>query len=126
MSSNDTSKSPPRHWHGTVGDRYEHHNVWVTGSRPQAYRPSRSSTSTTEELATGERRVCLTFFCYRPPLFLEHLYLPTYLVDVLRLTPCSPPVHLTHPPIPLNAAPLQSGSGGESQVAMAHLPCLRA
>ncbi|KAL4921302.1 hypothetical protein BDW62DRAFT_208628 [Aspergillus aurantiobrunneus] len=52
--SND--KSPPRHWHGTVGDRYEHHNVWVRGGPPSTYMARRPSTSTTDATATSDRR----------------------------------------------------------------------
>ncbi|PKY02127.1 hypothetical protein P168DRAFT_41583 [Aspergillus campestris IBT 28561] len=37
-NTRDSSSSPPRHWHGSVGDRYEHHNVWVTGGPPGPYR----------------------------------------------------------------------------------------
>ncbi|KAL4808977.1 hypothetical protein BDV18DRAFT_157917 [Aspergillus unguis] len=47
------NKSPPRHWHGSVGDRHEHHNVWVRGGQASAYR--RPSTSTTEPFS-AERR----------------------------------------------------------------------
>ncbi|RAL05874.1 uncharacterized protein BO80DRAFT_421075 [Aspergillus ibericus CBS 121593] len=50
--NNQQPQSPPRHWHGTVGDRYEHHNVWVRGGPPQAYR--RPSIPTTTE-ATAAR-----------------------------------------------------------------------
>ncbi|EAW10240.1 uncharacterized protein ACLA_047090 [Aspergillus clavatus NRRL 1] len=31
-----------RHWHGTVGDRYEQPNVWVRGGAPQSF-PHNSS-----------------------------------------------------------------------------------
>ncbi|KAL2833458.1 hypothetical protein BDW59DRAFT_156954 [Aspergillus cavernicola] len=52
----DKDKSPPRHWHGTIGDRYEHHNVWVRGGPSQAYMATRPSTSTTDAFATSDRR----------------------------------------------------------------------
>lgn len=29
--SDDSSTSPPRHWHGQVGSRHEHQNVWMNG-----------------------------------------------------------------------------------------------
>ncbi|OJJ03628.1 hypothetical protein ASPVEDRAFT_133959 [Aspergillus versicolor CBS 583.65] len=54
--SNDKPQSPPRHWHGPVGNRYEHHNVWVVGGPPSSYMASRPSTSTTDAFATSERR----------------------------------------------------------------------
>ncbi|KAL5342620.1 hypothetical protein BJX70DRAFT_394836 [Aspergillus crustosus] len=53
--SDDKSKSPPRHWHGDVGARYEHHNVWVRGGQSQPYKPSRPS-PTTDAFATTDRR----------------------------------------------------------------------
>ncbi|PYH93768.1 hypothetical protein BO71DRAFT_399490 [Aspergillus ellipticus CBS 707.79] len=60
--SNDKPQSP-RHWHGNVGDRYEHHNVWVLGGPPQPFRRP-SVPTTTAATATGpdsliDRRVCL-------------------------------------------------------------------
>ncbi|KAL4873236.1 hypothetical protein BDV12DRAFT_192723 [Aspergillus spectabilis] len=54
--SEDKSKSPPRHWHGSIGDRYEHHNVWVRGGQSQPYKASRPSTTTTDAFATIDRR----------------------------------------------------------------------
>ncbi|KAL2835715.1 hypothetical protein BJY01DRAFT_252404 [Aspergillus pseudoustus] len=56
--SNDGSQTSPRHWHGTVGDRYEHHNVWVRGGPSSAYKATRPSTTTTtaEAFATTDRR----------------------------------------------------------------------
>ncbi|KAI9370769.1 hypothetical protein BJX61DRAFT_70662 [Aspergillus egyptiacus] len=54
--NNDKSSSPPRHWHGNVGSRYEHQNVWVRGGPPSPYKPSRPSTSTTDAFATSDRR----------------------------------------------------------------------
>jgi hypothetical protein len=58
MSNNEGSPTSPRHWHGTVGDRYEHHNVWVRGGPSSAYKATRPSTSTntTDAFATTERR----------------------------------------------------------------------
>ncbi|KAL2808103.1 hypothetical protein BJX63DRAFT_436425 [Aspergillus granulosus] len=71
--SNDGSSTSPRHWHGTVGDRYEHHNVWVRGGPSSAYKATRPSTttSTTDAFASTDRRVCLTA-SYWPPS--QHLY----------------------------------------------------
>ncbi|KAA8649069.1 uncharacterized protein ATNIH1004_004961 [Aspergillus tanneri] len=46
MSNQDPQS--PRHWHGSIGDRHEHHNVWVVGGPPQTYvghRPSMSETA---------------------------------------------------------------------------------
>ncbi|RHZ72961.1 hypothetical protein CDV55_108232 [Aspergillus turcosus] len=37
-------ESPKRHWHGTVGDRYEHQNVWVSGGPIQTLPGRRPST----------------------------------------------------------------------------------
>ncbi|RDW57929.1 uncharacterized protein DSM5745_11309 [Aspergillus mulundensis] len=50
----DKDKSPPRHWHGSPGDRYEHHNVWVRGGAASNYR--RPSTSTTDAFGSTDRR----------------------------------------------------------------------
>ncbi|BDD58533.1 hypothetical protein MPDQ_002544 [Monascus purpureus] len=43
-----------RHWHGIMGDRHEHQNVWVRGggfpqSQPQTLAPQPSETRTIEE-----------------------------------------------------------------------------
>ncbi|KAI2924868.1 hypothetical protein CBS63078_2398 [Aspergillus niger] len=54
MSNNQQPQSP-RHWHGTVGDRYEHHNVWVRGGPPEPYRRP-SIPTTTAATATSDRR----------------------------------------------------------------------
>ncbi|KAL4778288.1 hypothetical protein BJX76DRAFT_149121 [Aspergillus varians] len=54
--SNDKAQSPPRHWHGSLGDRYEHHNVWVRGGPASTYTATRPSTSTTDAFATSDRR----------------------------------------------------------------------
>ncbi|EYE94900.1 uncharacterized protein EURHEDRAFT_456786 [Aspergillus ruber CBS 135680] len=43
-----TAPSPPRHWHGSIGDRHEHHNVWVRGGSPQVYYPARRASSSSE------------------------------------------------------------------------------
>jgi hypothetical protein len=65
MSNNQQPQSP-RHWHGTVGDRYEHHNVWVRGGPPEPYRRP-SIPTTTAATATSDRRVRLNSFCRRHP-----------------------------------------------------------
>ena len=63
-SNNQNSPSqplpqPPKHWHGSFGDRYDHHNVWVTGGTPQAYYPRRASASSISgEPSMSDRRVC--------------------------------------------------------------------
>ncbi|PYH73829.1 uncharacterized protein BO88DRAFT_432184 [Aspergillus vadensis CBS 113365] len=54
MSNNQQPQSP-RHWHGTVGDRYEHLNVWVRGGPPETYRRP-SIPTTTAATATSDRR----------------------------------------------------------------------
>ncbi|KAL4927119.1 uncharacterized protein BDV17DRAFT_132191 [Aspergillus undulatus] len=54
MNNETTDKSPPRHWHGSVGDRYEHHNVWVRGGQSSAYR--RPSTGAADAFGTTDRR----------------------------------------------------------------------
>ncbi|OJI81397.1 hypothetical protein ASPTUDRAFT_46783 [Aspergillus tubingensis CBS 134.48] len=64
MSNNQQPQSP-RHWHGTVGDRYEHLNVWVRGGPPETYRRP-SIPTTTAATATSDRRVCLNSFCHHP------------------------------------------------------------
>ncbi|ODM24188.1 hypothetical protein SI65_01778 [Aspergillus cristatus] len=43
-----TAASPPRYWHGSIGDRHEHHNVWVRGGSPQVYYPARRASSSSE------------------------------------------------------------------------------
>lgn len=60
MSSNQQPESP-RHWHGAVGDRHEHHNVWVRGGPAQAYQGRRPSMTETVN-AMADRRVCLHSF----------------------------------------------------------------
>ncbi|GKZ31953.1 hypothetical protein AbraIFM66950_000933 [Aspergillus brasiliensis] len=55
MSNNNQQPQSPRHWHGTVGDRYEHHNVWVRGGPPEPYRRP-SIPITTAATATSDRR----------------------------------------------------------------------
>ncbi|KAL3472205.1 hypothetical protein BJX99DRAFT_235912 [Aspergillus californicus] len=52
----DKDKSPRRHWHGSMGDRYEHHNVWVRGGPSSKYMATRPSTSTTDAIASSDRR----------------------------------------------------------------------
>lgn len=57
-TTTSTASSPPRHWHGSIGDRYEHHNVWVTGGSPQAYQPARRASSFSEASTSNmDRRV---------------------------------------------------------------------
>lgn len=72
--NDDKPQSPPRHWHGPVGNRYEHHNVWVVGGPASSYMASRPSTSTTDAFATSERRVSQNTFYYRSEtrLFVEY------------------------------------------------------
>ncbi|KAF4216730.1 hypothetical protein CNMCM8980_007277 [Aspergillus fumigatiaffinis] len=41
---NNGSEPPKRHWHGTVGDRYEQLNVWVRGGAIQTLPGRRPST----------------------------------------------------------------------------------
>ncbi|GIJ82314.1 hypothetical protein Asppvi_000820 [Aspergillus pseudoviridinutans] len=40
----DGSEPPKRHWHGTVGDRYEQPSVWVVGGTMQTSPGRRPST----------------------------------------------------------------------------------
>ncbi|KAL5359220.1 hypothetical protein BJX96DRAFT_147998 [Aspergillus floccosus] len=48
-----SDSSQPRHWHGSVGDRYEHSNVWVRGGPATAYRrPSASAIPATASAST--------------------------------------------------------------------------
>ncbi|KAL4890931.1 hypothetical protein BDV59DRAFT_75749 [Aspergillus ambiguus] len=48
-----SDSSQPRHWHGSVGDRYEHTNVWVRGGPPTSYRrPSTSAVPATASAST--------------------------------------------------------------------------
>ncbi|KAL4798936.1 hypothetical protein BDV19DRAFT_386013 [Aspergillus venezuelensis] len=54
MNSENTDKSPPRHWHGDIGNRHEHHNVWVRGGQSSAYR--RPSTGASDAFATNTER----------------------------------------------------------------------
>ncbi|KAE8383036.1 hypothetical protein BDV26DRAFT_252541 [Aspergillus bertholletiae] len=55
MSDQQSNPQPPRHWHGTMGDRYEHLNVWVRGGPPQPYIARRPS-ATEAASATDDRR----------------------------------------------------------------------
>jgi hypothetical protein len=43
----------PRHWHGPAGNRYEHHNVWVIGGRPQKYVPETPASTNTNTTASA-------------------------------------------------------------------------
>ncbi|GAB1191645.1 hypothetical protein APSETT444_000827 [Aspergillus pseudonomiae] len=57
MSNQQNNPQSPRHWHGSLGDRYEHHNVWVTGGPPQPYMARRpSGAEAASASATAERR----------------------------------------------------------------------
>jgi hypothetical protein len=53
---NNGSEPPKRHWHGTVGDRYEQLNVWVRGGAIQTLPGRRPSTD------VNDRHVRLTSF----------------------------------------------------------------
>lgn len=54
---NNGSEPPKRHWHGTVGDRYEQLNVWVRGGAIQTLPGRRPSTDVNDD-----RHVRLTGF----------------------------------------------------------------
>lgn len=43
----------PKHWHGSFGDRYEHHNVWVRGGQSQYYPARRSSSFSSSSTASN-------------------------------------------------------------------------
>ncbi|KAE8147674.1 hypothetical protein BDV25DRAFT_28902 [Aspergillus avenaceus] len=55
MSNQQNNAQSPRHWHGSIGDRYEHHNVWVRGGPAQAYMAQRPAPTETAN-AMSDRR----------------------------------------------------------------------
>lgn len=53
ITSSQSITTAPKHWHGSFGDRYEHHNVWVRGGQPQYYPARRSSSFSSSSTASN-------------------------------------------------------------------------
>lgn len=84
--SNDMSDNERRHWHGTAGDRHEHHNVWMQGGAKGP--SSRAPWALTPEMMANlnARKVCLHSIFYG----LEFIFViyATYICVSKFICPC--------------------------------------